>query len=717
MPARAERLLRDMLGPRATFHEGQREAIRAIVEDRARVLVVQRTGWGKSLVYFVATRLLRDRGAGPTLLISPLLSLMRNQIEMATRIGVRAHSINSGNAVEWPAVRQALAHDACDVLLISPERLANHDFIRETLPLIRRGIGLFVVDEAHCISDWGHDFRPDYRRIVRIVGGLPPSVPVLATTATANDRVVRDVAEQLASVRPPKRRLPWWLSGRPNAPSPMPLTVQRGPLARPSLRLQVLRLGDQAERLAWLAENVPALPGAGIIYCLTVGDCVRVSAWLALHGVDAPAYHAKLPGATRAALEQRLLRNEVKALVATVALGMGFDKPDLGFVVHFQRPGSVVAYYQQIGRAGRALDDAHAVLLSGAEDDDIVEYFINAAFPGVEYMRQIIEVVEKRADVTLDQLLPHINLPDGRIVQCLTLLEIDGALGREGAAGWAGTRYWRTVNPWDPDEERWQRVMATRYQELERMRTFVGLQSCLMQFIARELDDPDAAPCGRCAACAGPAFSAAVSPALVAAAVAFLRREALPIAPRRRWPAGMLTRLDGVALNPVNAEGRALSEYGDAGWGQEVHDGKYRDGRFSDALVRAAASLVAEQWRPQPPPAWVTAVPSLRHPDLVPDFARRLALALALPFRPALVKRRETPQQKGMQNSAHQLRNVLDAFAVDSESISSGPVLLVDDIVDSRWTLTFCGALLRAAGSGAVYPFALASAAGVRRPP
>jgi ATP-dependent DNA helicase RecQ len=717
MPDPAERLLRDMLGPAATFREGQREAVNAIVRDRARVLVVQKTGWGKSLVYFVATRLLRDKGAGPTLLISPLLSLMRNQIEMATRIGVRAHSINSANADEWPAVEHALAHDAGDILLISPERLASREFVSETLPRIQRNIGLFVVDEAHCISDWGHDFRPDYRRIVRVLRNLPPSVPVLATTATANDRVVRDVAEQLAGERPPKRRLPWWLGSRPGEPAPAPLTVQRGPLARPSLRLQVLQLGGQAERLAWLAANVPALPGAGIIYCLTVGDCLRVSDWLALHGVDAPAYHARLPGAVRAELEQRLLRNEVKALVATVALGMGFDKPDLGFVVHFQRPGSVVAYYQQIGRAGRALDDAHAVLLSGAEDDDIIEYFIAAAFPGIEFMRQIVAVVEARQEVTFEQILPHVNLPAGRIQQCLTLLEIDGALGREGLAGRAGTRYWRTVNPWQPDEEGWRRVTATRYHELERMRTFVGLQSCLMEFIARELDDPAAAPCGRCAVCAGPVFAETVSPVLLAEAVAFLRRDALPIPPRRRWPAGMLTRLDGVALNPVNAEGRALSEYGDAGWGQEVHTGKYRDGRFSDVLVWAAAALIADAWRPQPPPAWVTAIPSLRHPELVPDFAQRLADALALPFRPALVKRRETPPQKTMQNSAHQLRNVLDAFAVATSNISSGPVLLVDDIVDSRWTLTFCGALLRAAGVGVVYPFALASATGARRPP
>jgi ATP-dependent DNA helicase RecQ len=482
--------------------------------------------------------------------------------------------------------------------------------------------------------------------------------------------------------------------------------IQRGPLARPSLRIQVMRLDGQAQRLAWLAAHLPNLPGSGVIYCLTIADCERVSEWLERFGITAPAYYGGLDGERRTALERALLRNDVKALVATVALGMGFDKPDLGFVIHYQRPGSVVAYYQQIGRAGRAVDDAYAIVMNGREDDEIQDYFIRSAFPGAAAMRDILAALESRGSLTVPQIEQHVNLARGRIQQCLTLLEVDAAVGRDGG------RFFRTVNPWTPDEERWQRVTALRRTELQQMQEFVELQSCLMEFVARALDDATARPCGRCAICAGPVVSTDIDPARVQEAIAFLKRDARPIEPRKQWPAGRAFQWNGVALNPRNAEGRVLCVYGDAGWGQMVKEGKYHAGRFDDALVSAAAALLRERWMPQPFPAWVTAVPSLRHPTLVPDFADRLARALGLPFRRALVKRHETPEQKAMANSAQQLANIADAFSVVAADVSQGPVLLVDDIVDSRWTLTFCGALLRAAGSGIVYPFALASAVG-----
>lgn len=706
MRSQAERLLTSMLGPGARFRDGQREAIEAIVDDRARVLVVQKTGWGKSLIYFLATRLLRDGGAGPTVLISPLLSLMRNQIQMADRIGVRAVTMNSGNRSDWDTVEAALSRDACDILLVSPERLANERFQTQTLPSIRSGIGLFVVDEAHCISDWGHDFRPDYRRVIRIVNSLPPSVPVLATTATANDRVVRDVTEQLgrqtAAQRP--RRASWWLIGQRKERPALPLVIQRGPLTRPSLRIQVMRLDDQAQRLAWLAQHLPSLPGSGIIYCLTVTDCERVAEWLQRHQIDARAYHGRLQDFERVALEEQLLKNDVKCLVATVALGMGFDKPDLGFVVHFQRPGSVVAYYQQIGRAGRAVDDAYAILLNGREDDDIQDFFIRSAFPGVEAMRQVLAAIEENNGVGLLALEQQVNLSRGRIAQCLTLLEIDGAIQPEGRT------YFRTVNPWRPDEDRWSQVTSLRRDELYEMQTFVEHEGCLMEFLARTLNDPAAAPCGRCANCAGAAISSDVDPQRTAEAQGFLKLDARPIEPRKRWPDWRTFPWNGINLNPVNERGQVLSVYGDAGWGQLVKLGKYRDGRFTEELVQASTALVRERWMPHPPPAWVTAIPSLRHPSLVVDFARRLAASLGLPFQHVLTKSQETPEQKTMANSAQQLKNVAGAFAIAIPDVRPGPVLLVDDIVDSGWTLTFCGALLRAAGCTIVYPFALARA-------
>jgi ATP-dependent DNA helicase RecQ len=682
-------LLRQMLGPAAQFRDGQWEAIEAIAGQRKRLLVVQRTGWGKSIVYFLATKLLRDAGCGPTLLISPLLSLMRNQIAMADRLGVRAFTIHSENFDEWPATEAALRENRCDLLMVSPERLGNHEFLQKLLPLIQGQIGLFVVDEAHCISDWGHDFRPDYRRIVRVLRHLPAGVPVLCTTATANDRVVRDVESQIAG-----------------------LTTLRGPLVRPSLKLFNIKLDDQAERLAWLAQTVPKLPGSGIIYTLTIQDARRVAEFLQQAGIAARQYHADLEGEERVALEEALLRNEVKALVATVALGMGFDKPDLGFVIHFQRPGSVVAYYQQVGRAGRAVDTAFGILLSGREDDEIADYFIRTAFPAAEVMEEVLQKLETGNGLTLDGIVAHTNQPRGRIEKALKLLEVDDAVVRE-------KNVWhRTANRWTPDVMRADQVTALRRAEVEQMRRYVEHTGCLMEFLARALDDPEPSPCGKCMNCTGQTTRQPLPAELRGRAVEFLRGDALMIKPRTRWPLPVLDELreampaavgkNSAIPEAVRAEeGRVLCLWGDAGWGKDVERGKYEAHRFSDELVAAAARLVRERWKPDPMPGWVTAVPSLRRTTLVSDFAARLAGALGVPFAPVIQKVRETPPQKEMQNSVTQLRNLLGAFAVTG-ALPAGPVLLVDDLVDSGWTLTVLAVLLRQHGSGPVYPLALA---------
>jgi ATP-dependent DNA helicase RecQ len=690
-------LLRQVLGPAAQFREGQWEAVDRVANLGQRLLVVQRTGWGKSVVYFLATKILRDQGAGPTLLISPLLSLMRNQILAAERLGIRAATIHSDNFEEWPEVEAALRESRCDVLLVSPERLGNAEFMRKLLPLIQGSIGLFVVDEAHCISDWGHDFRPDYRRIVRVLRYLPPRVPVLGTTATANDRVVRDVESQIAN-----------------------LHTLRGPLVRPSLRLFNIRLDDQAERLAWLAHFVPQLPGNGIIYCLTIQDTRRVAEWLRRKGLEVRPYHADLEGELRVETEQLLLENKLKALVATVALGMGFDKPDLGFVIHFQRPGSVVAYYQQVGRAGRAVDNAFGILLSGQEDDEISDYFIRTAFPPLEVMQGTLRALERGGGLTIDEIGAELNHGRGAIEKALKLLEVDGAVQHEKS------RWSRTPNPWTPEVERWERVTKHRRDELAQMQHYVGHGGCLMEFLARALDDPSAAPCGKCMNCSRHERRRAAPRELVLEAVNFLRGDALVLEPRERWPKPALADLrkiwpqamesgrDGEPKTTVPAglrprEGRVLCIYGDAGWGPVVARGKYQTGTFADELVEAAARLVRDRWKPEPPPTWVCCVPSLNRPELTLNFAQRLAAQLALPFAPVLAKIRPTPPQKEMQNSVQQVRNLLGGFAVKGP-VPPGPALLVDDVVDSGWTLTLLAVMLQQHGSGPVFPFALAKA-------
>ncbi len=683
----AVELLRTMLGEHANFRSGQWEAIEAVAIQKKRALVVQRTGWGKSLVYFLAAKLLREQGAGPTLLISPLLSLMRNQIEMATRIGIRAYTIHSANREEWDSVEDALKENSCDILLISPERLNNDRFLQSVLPGMAGRVGLFVVDEAHCISDWGHDFRPDYRRITRILNALPKSAPVLGTTATANNRVVADIQSQLGD----------------------DLLILRGTLTRESLRLQNITLANQSERLAWLAENLPKLPGSGIVYCLTIPDVERVTGWLKQKGFSAEAYHAGDDhNLDRPALEQAFLKNEIKILVATVALGMGFDKPDIGYVVHFQRPGSVVAYYQQVGRAGRAVDRSYGILLSGAEDDEIQNYFIQSAFPSVETMQNILEALRDNEGLQINEILARVNVSRSMLDKALKLLEVDGAIGASFEN--RKTLYFRTPNLWKPDIERIERVTNLRRVEQAQMQNYMAHPTCLMEFLQHALDDENPRPCGRCANCKGKGLPSAVPHQLGIEAELYLKNESISIQPRQMLPTRIFPEQKRkIPLELLNESGRSLCYYGDAGWGTLVRSGKYEQNHFSDDLVEAAVRLIQESWNPDPYPAWITAIPSHRHPALVRGFVERLSIRLGIPFHPVLIRISDAPQQKTMQNSSMQANNVFNTIKIEGK-IPSAPVLLVDDIIDSGWTLTMAGWLLRKHGSGQVYPFTLAQA-------
>ncbi|WP_314176319.1 RecQ family ATP-dependent DNA helicase [Streptomyces winkii] len=709
----ADAILAELVGDpggSARLREDQWQAVSALVQERRRALVVQRTGWGKSAVYFVATALLRRRGSGPTVIVSPLLALMRNQIESAAGAGIRARTVNSANPEEWETVYGEIERGETDVLLVSPERLNSVDFREQVLPELAATTGLLVVDEAHCISDWGHDFRPDYRRLRSMLAGLPAGVPVLATTATANARVTADVAEQLGT-------------GAGEA------LVLRGPLDRESLRLGVVRLPDAAHRLGWLAEHLDELPGSGIVYTLTVAAAEEATAFLRQRGLQVASYTGRTENADRLQAEADLRENRVKALVATSALGMGFDKPDLGFVVHLGSPSSPIAYYQQVGRAGRGVEHADVLLLPGTEDEAIWRYFADTAFPPEAQVRQTLSVLaDAGRPLSVPALEASVDLRRSRLESMLRVLDVDGAVKRV-KGGWTATGA-----EWVYDAERYAWVARQRAAEQQAMRDYVSTSGCRMEFLRRQLDDEGAAPCGRCDNCAGPWAGSSVSQETLTGAAKELDRPGVEVEPRRMWPTGMpALGIDLKGRIPAEQQcstGRALGRLSDIGWGNRLRPllaEDAPDGPVPDDVLRAAVAVLADWarsaggWASGAPdasarPVGVVAVPSLARPQLIGSLAEGVAGVGRLPFLGTLtytgpggahVARRS--------NSAQRLRSLSGAFAVSEELAaalggSPGPVLLVDDYTDSGWTLAVAARLLRRAGSGRVLPLTLAAA-------
>jgi len=700
MRAAAESILGTLVGREdATFRADQWEAIERLIAGH-RVLVVQRTGWGKSAVYFVASGLLRERGAGPTLIVSPLLALMRNQVEAAQRAGIRARTVNSSNVTEWEPIETDLAAGAVDVLLVSPERLNNPEFRERWLPRLSGSVGLVVVDEAHCISDWGHDFRPDYRRIRDLLQLLPVGTPVLATTATANARVVADVSEQLAS------------GGRE-------VVTLRGSLDRESLRLGVLRLPGADKRIGWLGDHLGDLQGSGIIYTLTVSTADEVAAFLRGRGHEVASYTGRTDDAERLEAEQALLHNKVKALVATSALGMGFDKPDLGFVVHLGAPQSPIAYYQQVGRAGRGVERADVLLLPGHEDEEIWRYFASLAFPSEQQARAVLDTLGGASGpLSTATLETRVDVRRTRLELLLKVLDVDGVV-RRVRGGWEATGA-----EWFYDADRYSRVAATRAAEQQAMRDYVRLPGCRLEFLRRQLDDPWAGPCGRCDGCAGPWYPLDVTEQARAVAAAELSRPGVELEPRALWPQSM-DRL-GVPvrgrIDPAEraAPGRAVARLSDLGLGtraRSVVGVGAPDTVVPDDIVVACVEVL-RHWTWEQRPAAVVAMPSRTRPRLIASLARRIGEVGRLPVIGSLGYAHGGPTgAPGSGNSAFRLAAVWDRIVVPAQvstalaELGPSPVLLVDDMCDSRWTMTVAARELRRAGADSVLPLVVGVAA------
>ncbi|WP_062211454.1 RecQ family ATP-dependent DNA helicase [Demequina oxidasica] len=716
----AESALRTLVGRNdAALRDDQWTAIEALVERHARALVVQRTGWGKSAVYFVATALLRSQGAGPTVIVSPLLALMRDQVAAARRAGIRAVTINSSNMTDWDSIHADIAAGNVDVLLCSPERLNNPDFRDQVLPRLAASAGLVVIDEAHCISDWGHDFRPDYRRIRTLLGDLPEGIPVLATTATANERVTADVAEQLGVSRS---------AGLESVAKDV--LVLRGGLDRASLHLAVLQLPDQATRVAWLAKTLAEVDGSGIVYCLTVSAAEQVASQLRATGLAVASYTGQTDPAEREQLEADLKDNRVKALIATSALGMGFDKPDLGFVVHLGAPSSPIAYYQQVGRAGRGVDEAIVVLLPGHEDKAVWEWFGAQAFPAEDQVRAALSALSPTEVQSVAKLETSVDLKRSRLESMLKVLDVDGAV-RRVKGGWISTGA-----SWDYDQERYARVAQTRLNEQQSMLDYIASPGCRMAYLRAALDDPDLTPewtCGRCDGCGGIELPDAPGAEDIARSQADMDRVGVDVTARRQWPSGMDTL--GIALRgriapALQAEpGRAIARLDGLGWSGALRDlfatvpgeddeGPHHFDGETPVPLRTAAVQVLDDWTA----LWaddalaidgVVGVSSTTRPILTAHLAAGLARYLSVPVLGSIEAAvgYETPARHDV-NSAMRLAGVekrlrLDLAAAADGSLEGRKVLLVDDYIDSGWTLTVAARLLREYGAAAVYPFVL----------
>ncbi len=658
---------------KASFREGQYEAIESVMM-RKRTLVVQRTGWGKSLVYFISAKMLRKKKRGMTMVVSPLLVLMDNQKEMAEKMNLKCDVLNSTVKDRRAEIIESMKNDELDVIFVTPETLFASD-IQSSLHRFK--IGLFVIDEAHCISDWGHDFRLEYGKLGRIISDMPANVSVLAVTATANDRVVNDLCTQLGD----------------------DVYVSRGKLTRESLHIQILKLDSKAKRYAWLLENLSKLPGTGIIYCLTRRDCEDLSAFLNHNGINTMPYYSGNDETINTEAIEKFHDNRIKAIIATVKLGMGYDKGDIAFVIHYQTPANIVSYYQQIGRAGRNLSDAYAFLMSGGNDDErINNFFIETAFPTRGESRSIYNVISSGEGVKLTEIEASLNIRHTRVMKALDFLENDGFIFKEGSA------YYASAKRFVYDSKHYQEITRIRKQEMKQMNELIHTNECYSKFIVNCLDDDEENDCGRCSNCLRhyvyPDLTLKSSSLIIAET--WINSRVLEILPRKLWP-------DRKKIDYVNMNGICLSKYGDSGYGEMVREGKYETGRFSDELVERAAEVLMPLVNQKRVRA-ITFVPSLRS-DIVSDFASRLASRMHITLYDALGKLPAEPQ-KDMENSAYQCENARQSFYVKIKRLPA-KVILVDDIVDSKWTLTVCGYKLMEAGCIEVYPFTLADSSEV----
>ncbi|HLI68172.1 MAG TPA: RecQ family ATP-dependent DNA helicase [Ktedonobacteraceae bacterium] len=665
-----ERLLSERFGLQS-FHPGQREIIEHLVQGK-RVLAIQRTGWGKSLCYQLASMYFPHL----TLVFSPLKALMRDQCQ---RCNARYHipsAIVSSDFLpeENAATLEQAVGGKIKILYIAPERLDNQlwqNYVRQMR------LSMIVVDEAHCISTWGHDFRPHYRRIVTLLEAIPETVSVLALTATANQRVEQDIREQIGT----------------NA------LVIRGSMRRPNLHLNVVNVNGDEEKLGYLAANLPIWPGSGVVYTATKSSAEMIATFLQEQGIKAEYYHAGREDADRQHIEQSLMTNRYKVVCSTNALGMGIDKPDIGFIVHYHIPASPIHYYQEIGRAGRDGNNAKCVLLYDPEDLAIQHHFIEGAKPPARHYETVLSLIRNEVQGwRLTDLLRVTGLSQSALRNILIDLEEQGLIQRMKSDNHRQTTLYVSKHLGRVDVALYERVRIQKESELADIQAYAQSDQCFMGYLTSYLGDAPGYHCGTCGNCQQDNWkSVPVSKISLEAVEYFFEQTFLPRIEKH-----------GTIKQPEHEAGWSLSYHGSTRIGELVRASKYENaGPFAEQLVQRAVEVICSRY-PLADLDGIVSVPPTKSGRLVEDFAHRVASKLGIRYVPALVKLRMTQEQKVCTNAVQKKENVKGAFAVLEPSQVIGRVLLlIDDIYDSGYILREVGATLMKAGAKAVYPLTI----------
>lgn len=649
------------------FYNKQWGTIEKILKGE-RVLLIEKTGFGKSLCFQFPAILFK----GTTVIFSPLIALMRDQVKNLNSLGISAKCINSEQTPEENSqIISETKEGKLKILYIAPERQENSEWIEATRQM---NLSMVVVDEAHCISVWGHDFRPSFRRILNLVNLLPKGMPVLATTATATKKVEADIAQQMGGN----------------------LTIIRGNLMRENFRLFVIKVNSEDEKLIWLGKNLSKLPGSGILYTGTRVDTEIYSKWFEYLKIPSIGYNAGLDPDSRIAIENGLMKNQWKCVISTNALGMGIDKPDIRFIIHTQIPQSPVHYYQEIGRAGRDVDPADIILFYNPEDRDLPEAFIEGGRPAIPKYEKVIEAVKSEL-LGERELMRRTNLKQTQI-RVIKADLVEQNIIREVTIGRSKKFEYISGAP-KLNPKAFEELRALKTADLEKMIGYVETKGSRMKYLCDFLGDSDDRFFKNCDNTGLQKLKVTITPDWT---------EKLQAYRENYFPE---LKVETKGSNLVN--GVAASYYGVSNVGAAIHRSKYENGgNFPDFLLRFTLKAFRKKFD-QEKFDMILYIPPTKSGELVKNFAIKISQVLKFPISHNLRKQRQISEQKVFENSYLKADNVRDAFIYNnSTEIEDKSILLIDDIFDSGATVKEIGRYLTNSGAKKIAPLVIAKTVG-----